>query len=102
MANIRYSKFVSGELLEIATVIADDHPDAAERFLDAADHTFELLAEQPHMGRARKFPSGSMKDLRSFRVNGFDNYLIFYRPVSGGIEVLHVYHGARDLDALFD
>jgi plasmid stabilization system protein ParE len=35
-------------------------------------------------------------------VSGFENHLIFYRAIPGGIEVLHVYHGARDIEALFD
>jgi plasmid stabilization system protein ParE len=40
-------------------------------------------------------------DLRSFRIRDFDNYLVFYRSVPGGIEVFHVLHGARDLEAFF-
>jgi plasmid stabilization system protein ParE len=40
--------------------------------------------------------------VRSWRVSGFRNYLIFYRIVPEGVQVLHVYHGARDLDALFE
>jgi plasmid stabilization system protein ParE len=35
-------------------------------------------------------------------VCGFDNYLIFYREMRDGIQVLHVYHGARDIEALFE
>lgn len=37
--------------------------------------------------------------LRSF---GVDDYLIFYRPIESGIEILRVVSGYRDLDALFD
>jgi hypothetical protein len=28
-------------------------------------------------------------------------YIHFYRGVEGGIQVHHVYHGARDVDVLF-
>jgi len=31
------------------------------------------------------------------RASRFRKYLVFYRPISGGIEVLHVLHGARDI-----
>jgi toxin ParE1/3/4 len=31
----------------------------------------------------------------------FMNYLIFYRPIGGGIDVLRVLHGARDIDRIF-
>jgi antitoxin ParD1/3/4 len=39
--------------------------------------------------------------IRSFRVTGFDSYLIFYRSVQDGIQVHHVYHGSRNLESLF-
>ena len=38
-------------------------------------------------------------ELRSFPV---DNYIIFYRPISEGIQVIRVLHGARDIPPLFD
>ena len=59
------------------------------------------LAANPGLGRLRKFRNPRLKGVRSWLVSGFDNYLIFYRAVPGGIEVLHVYHGARDIEALF-
>jgi toxin ParE1/3/4 len=37
-------------------------------------------------------------NLRSFPVG---NYLIFYKPLPDGIEVLRVLHGARDLPPFF-
>jgi toxin ParE1/3/4 len=38
-------------------------------------------------------------NVRSFPVG---NYLIFYRPVNQGIEVLRVLHGARDIPSIFE
>jgi toxin ParE1/3/4 len=61
-----------------------------------------MLAANPELGRQRRFRNPRLRNVRSFRVSGFDNYLIFYRAVSEGIQVLHVYHGARDLEALFE
>jgi hypothetical protein len=40
--------------------------------------------------------------LRSFPVKGFENYLIFYGPISDGIEVFHIIHGAWDLDRFWE
>jgi toxin ParE1/3/4 len=54
------------------------------------------------MGRPRRFRHSRLRALRSFRVSGFDDYLIFYSPIPDGIEVYHVYHGARDLERLFE
>ena len=33
-------------------------------------------------------------------VRGFDKYVILYLPISNGIEILHVYHTARNFEAL--
>jgi toxin ParE1/3/4 len=55
----------------------------------------------PGMGQGRKFKHSELSGLRSFRVEGFRNYLIFYRPAGEGVEIIRVLHGAHDLDALF-
>lgn len=68
----------------------------ADRFLSNITQKFELLANFPNMGRRRDELSSS---LRSFPV---DDYLIFYRPIEEGIEVVRVVSGYRDLDTLFD
>ncbi len=83
-------------------ILAIDNPDAADRFLEAAFGTFEALARMPAMGRKRKFSQERLRDLRSFRIRGFDNYLVFYSPIPRGIEVFHVMHGARDIDRFLE
>jgi uncharacterized protein YyaL (SSP411 family) len=62
----------------------------------------QLLEQIAGLGRLRKFRNPRLKGVRSWLVSGFDNYLIFYRATPEGIEVLHVYHGARDIEARFD
>lgn len=93
---------VENELWDIWEFIAQDNAEAATQVVEAAFETFKSLATAPGMGRARKFRNPRLKGIRSWRVSGFDAYLIFYRPVPGGIQVLHVYHGARDIEALLD
>lgn len=39
-----------------------------------------------------------MSNLRS---HPHGNYVIFYRPIGDGIEIVRVLHGARDIDAAF-
>ena len=78
-----------------------DNPAAATRVVEAAYETFEMLAANPGIGKLRRFRSPRLRDIRSWRVTGFENYLIFYRRVADGIEVNHIYHGARDIEALF-
>jgi toxin ParE1/3/4 len=52
---------------------------------------FEVLANHPQMGRLR--PELSEK-LRSWNVHRF---VIFYFPISDGIEVARVLHSAMDI-----
>ncbi len=101
MSKIILAPCVEGELWEIWEFIAKDNPNAATRVIEAARETFKSLAHTPGLGRPRKFRNTRLKAIRSCLVSGFDNYLIFYRPIPDGIQVLHVYHGARDIEALF-
>ena len=100
MRIIRSGKAVR-DLVEHYAYIGLDSPDAAERFVTAAEQAFRDLAHMPDMGRHRQFPDAPLAGLRQWHVPGFRNYLIFYRPVEGGIEVLRVLHGARDIKRLF-
>ena len=92
---------VEDELWGIWHFIAQDNPAAATRVIEAAHETFKMLAANPGLGRLRRFRSPRLRDVRSWRITGFENYLIFYRGVADGIQVNHVYHGARDIEALF-
>ena len=101
MPNILLSEFVEPELVAIWEFIAFDNLDGADRFLDAAQNTFVQLAKMSGLGRTWKFPESALKNLRSFRIHDFENYVVFYRPIPEGIEVFHVLHGFRDLEAFF-
>ncbi len=92
---------VEDELWSIWHFIAQDNPDAATRVIEAAYETFKTLAANPNLGRRRRFRNARLRDIRSWHITGFENYVIFYRGVDGGIQVNHVYHGARDIEALF-
>jgi len=89
------------DLLELADFIAQDSLDAAERFLDAAEETFNLLAKMPEMGTPCGFQSTEAAGLRVWSIAGFENHLIFYRPIEDGIDVIRIIHGARDIAAIF-
>jgi toxin ParE1/3/4 len=74
--------------------------DVAERFLDAAEAAFNLLANMPEMGTLCGFQSSEAAGLRVWSIPGFENHLIFYRPIEGGIDVIRVIHGARDIPTI--
>jgi toxin ParE1/3/4 len=73
----------------------------ALHFLDAAHATFALLSRQPNMGCHSRLKHAPLKSLRVFRVNGFEQMLVLYRPLEDGVDILRVVHGSRNLDALF-
>lgn len=84
------------DLLEIWSYLSPNGFDAADKFLDALEETFEFLAQNPFAGRAR---DELQKGLRSFN---HDNYLVFYRVMRDRVEIARVLHGRRDLPSIFD
>jgi toxin ParE1/3/4 len=80
-----------------ATIV---NPDVGHRFFVAAHGTFSLLATQPNMGWHARLRHADLKDLRVFRVKGFERILVLYLPLPGGVEILRVVHGSRNLQAL--
>jgi toxin ParE1/3/4 len=90
------------ELISLSYHIALDNEAAANRFLDACDEAFQQIALTPQIGASRQFHHPALRDVRMWRIKGFEKYLIFYRPLADAVEILHVVHSARDLTALFD
>ena len=74
--------------------INERNPEAAIRFLAAVDKTVEGLARQPFKGRLRNFRGKDLKNVRSWRVDDFENFLIFYRFESNRLEILRVRRGS--------
>lgn len=57
---------------------------------------FRLLASQPMSGQAR---NDLQPDLRCVTVG---SYVIFFEPLSDGVRILRVIHGARDVGAVYE
>lgn len=94
MANrLRKSPQADLDLDSIWNFIAVDDVHAAERQIDRIGKIFQMLIENPLAGRER---FGLRKDLRSFAVRP---YVVFYVPLSDGIEIIRVMHGHQDIDA---
>jgi toxin ParE1/3/4 len=95
MSRFRLTREAKADARAIRSYIAKDRPAAADRLLDDLYERFRLAATQPGMGEAR---SELGPDLRIFSVG---NYVVVFRPMRGGIEVVRIVHGARDLASLF-
>jgi toxin ParE1/3/4 len=96
MSSYSLTQQAADDLNEIHDFIATDNVTAALRFIDRLEEKFQAIAESPEIGRTRKELA---PNLRSFPVG---NYVIFYRPIKAGIQVIRVLHGARDIEALFE
>ncbi len=68
------------DIADIWDYIAEDSESRADAFIDSIDRKLYELADSPHIGR----------------------YIIFYLIVPGGIEIVRVLHGARDIDPQFN
>lgn len=82
------------DLSDIFGYIARDKPIAAAKWLDTIEEKCELIASTPGFGEKR--PEYGV-DIRSSVIG---RYVVFYRPIDGGIEVVRVIPGDRDIRSL--
>ncbi len=80
---------------EIASYITRFNPPAARRLREKIKQQCKLLADFPNMGQSW---DNFERSLRSFPV---EDYWIFYRPIDGGVEIVRVVSGYRDLEVIF-
>ena len=94
---------VERDLIEHFSFIARDKIEPADRFLRVVEESFNHLADDSFLGQRWESPLPQLAGIRMYPLpSPFRNYLVFYRPVEGGIEVLTVLHGARDLQAVLE
>src|SRR5688572_28425240 len=95
MARLTVTENARADLREIRDYIAKDDPAAARRVIERLRAQARQLAATPGIGRSRQ---ELRPELFSFPVG---RHLLFYCPQPGGIVLVRVIHGARDLPALF-
>ncbi|MCB0220146.1 MAG: type II toxin-antitoxin system RelE/ParE family toxin [Chrysiogenetes bacterium] len=83
--------------MNIGVWIERENPRAADEFVDLIRAKFELLAKYPQMDRPREEPALADLNLRSHPVG---NYLIFYRSLSDGVEIVRILHGSMDIEGI--
>ncbi len=93
MANVYYSPQAAADLYDHTEYIARDSMAAASKWVDLIEATCETIARNPAVGQVREtIGHGSC---RSF-VQG--NYVIFFRGVADGVEIIRIVRGERDID----
>jgi toxin ParE1/3/4 len=74
--------------------------EVADCFLDQLMSTFTALANMPRIGVICGFRKQATRDLRRWPVKDFENWLVFYQVKRYGVEIVHILHGARDIESL--
>ncbi len=78
-------------------ILVNENTDVAVKFLSAAEATFAQLVKTPGIGKVAQLVVSRLGEIRQWRIKDFQDYLIFYRIKDTTIEILRVFHGARDL-----
>ena len=84
------------DLNEIADYFAENSLEAGERFFLAFNRKCQQLVAFPNSGKSY---AAIRPGLRGLSLEG---YVIFYRILDDGIEILRVVSGRRDFPALFE
>jgi len=91
--SFRLTARAEADIDEIDDYVASEFGEAvAERVIDRLFETFELLADNPGIGRPR--PEWAPDDVYFFPVSGTPS-LIIYRS-RDALEILRICHGRRD------
>ncbi len=86
----------SQDLNEIADYFTANNLEAGERFFQNFARRCQQLVNFPNLGRNY---TEIRPDLRGLPLDG---YIIFYRSLDDGIEILRVVSGRRNLPSLFE
>ncbi|MEM9008584.1 MAG: type II toxin-antitoxin system RelE/ParE family toxin [Cyanobacteria bacterium P01_F01_bin.86] len=93
----RFTVLASRDLEAIIDYVAEQSSiDIAETVLTKVNQKCQQLMSFPGIGRKRDELSTGVRSVP------VDNYLVFYRLIEDGIEVLRIVSGYRDLEVLFE
>jgi toxin ParE1/3/4 len=95
MVRLRFSESAERDLIDIGNFIARDSPANAARFIAQLEAHCQLLAAHPLLGRARGDLAPEMRSL------AYGRYVIFYRAMADGAEIVRVMHGRAISGARF-
>ena len=88
MSRIERTERSVTDIIDHALFIARRQPNAARRFVTAAEDAINKLAAMPGMGAIRESSDPKLADLRVWPI----------KPLRDGIVVVRVLHGSQDID----
>ena len=90
MSRYRVLSRAQTDLRRIHEWIEKDNPPRAVSYVAELIEHFQMLADQPLIGRSRQDMGNGLRSMPH------DNFMILYRPTRTGISVYRVIHGRRD------
>ncbi len=69
--------------------------EVADRLIDGITERFWLLGEHPDAGRPSPEMAAGVKCFPAGK------YLVYYRKTRGAVNILHIFHGAREQKSAF-
>ena len=94
MSRLIITPRAANDLEDIGDYIAIDNPPAAVKTIERLERTSLLLSQNPWIGVLRE---DIAKDVRAFPVG---KYLILFRSLANGVEIVRYVHGARRLKGI--
>lgn len=95
MSRIRFTIPAKHDLGQILDYIAKDNLDAAIKHRQHLEKRWLTLLDQPRMGKKRDDIEPNLRSVTE------GNYVIFYRIVPDGIQIVRVLHTAQDARRAF-
>lgn len=89
------SPTASQDLDEIFDYFASRNVEAGERFVTAFEKKCNNLLQFPKMGRSYQDIDPSLRGIP------IENYIILYRLIDNGVEIVRIVSGYQNLDYLF-
>lgn len=94
MGFVHYSQGAKQDLLDIWLWIARDNPGLADAVLDRIEQRTSKLSQHREIGMARPEIGEGARGLV------IERWLVLYRLIDGGVQVVRIVDGARDLARL--
>jgi toxin ParE1/3/4 len=95
MSRYLISPSASRDLNAIAEYFLTRNVDAGEKLFQEFVKKCQYIAQFPNLGKSYSYLRPSMRGLP------LDGYIIFYRVVDDGVEIVRVVSGRQDLESLF-
>jgi toxin ParE1/3/4 len=90
VSRLKFTLLARQDFQDIGDYIAKDNLRAALSFVQRLEGRCLSLSQNPRIGRKRDEVRPNLRSATE------GDYLIFYRPLADGIEVMRVVHGSRD------